>query len=175
MKTLTKLNNLNPVLIEWEDATTQSYKLTDENKTKGKIAPLISIGFVLEANKDYTMLAGDCFFRETTFPVEDRFRGVVCIPDTFIKSKHKLTVSKKKTDIIVVRWWDARYTDVAESKASCVLVDEHPSKEVLSIGRVFSEQDGKLMFYQTEDTELKESSRVMSLTSKMIVERIYLK
>ena len=172
--TLEKLNNLKPTLVEWEDATTQDFILNEENKSKGAIAPLISVGFLLEDNKDFTMVAGDCFFRETTYKVEDRFRGVVGIPNTFIKMRYSLEVSEKKTDLIAVRWWDARYTNVAESKFRSILVDEHPPKEVLSIGKIFSEKDDKLMFYQTEDTFLKKSDRVMTLRNKFIVEKLYL-
>lgn len=172
MKTLERLENLKPVIIEWEDATTQAMELKEVDKFT--FAPLISIGFLIEDNKEFVMVAGDCFYRETTFKVEDRFRGVVGIPLTFVKNMRKLEVSKKKTDIIVVRWLDARYTNIGEPKFREVLVEEYPPKEVLSIGRLLSEKSGNMTLYQTADTFLKKSDRVMALKDKFISEKIYL-
>ncbi len=168
-----KINHLNPILVDFEDAsaTTEPFHLIKANKGTGKVFNLTAIGFLIHESAEAIMIAGDCFFRDGT---EDRFRKVVAIPKKFINRRVNLRPVKHTTDVVAVLWSDLRYTDFDAPKAKEVFIDEYPAKNVYSVGKFFSGEKEKTMLYQTENKTSNTATVLTTIPTRFIEKITYL-
>ncbi|MBI2620875.1 hypothetical protein HYW61_01455 [candidate division WWE3 bacterium] len=161
---LEKLNSLTPMRIKWEDATTTNVEINLHNikdlASDARLAPLSTVGFLLNENDKSITVAGECFCQNNE--EEYRFRKCVAIPKSFIIETTQLTYTKAltldeyekgfskykldkiedvtKDNVAIVIWTDAsRLRDsVSRTKASvlkkCFVEDVLTTSFILDIG-----------------------------------------